>query len=38
MEAGTVAFADTSPGVPRYQQALAGFTKDVTEDLCGQER
>ncbi len=38
MEAGRVAFADTSPGVPRSLQALAGFTKDVTEDVCGLER
>jgi hypothetical protein len=31
MEAGT-------PGIPRSLQALAGFTKDVTEDVCGLER
>jgi hypothetical protein len=38
MEAGTVAFADTSRDSPRSFQALAGFTKDVTEDVCGLER
>ena len=38
MEAGTVAFADTSRAVPRSFQALAAFTKDVTEDVCGLER
>ena len=38
MEAGTVAFADTSPGAPRSFQALAAFTKDITEDVCGLER
>ena len=38
MEAGTVAFADTSPGIPRSFQALAGFTKELTEDVCGLER
>jgi hypothetical protein len=38
MEAGTVAFADTSPGNPKSFLALAAFTKDVTEDVCGLER
>jgi hypothetical protein len=38
MEAGTVSFADTSRGIPRSFQALAAFTKDVTEDVCGLER
>jgi hypothetical protein len=38
MEAGTVAFADTSPGNPKPFLALAAFTKDVTEDVCGLER
>jgi hypothetical protein len=38
MEAGTVAFADTSRDSPRSFQALAAFTKDVTEDVCGLER
>jgi hypothetical protein len=38
MEAGTVSFADTSRGNPKSFLALAGFTKDVTEDVCGLER
>ena len=38
MEAGTVSFADTSRGNPRSFLALAAFTKDVTEDVCGLER
>jgi hypothetical protein len=38
MEAGTVAFADTSPNNPKSFLALAAFTKDVSEDVCGLER
>ena len=38
MEAGTVAFSDTSPGNPKPFLALAAFTKDVAEDVCGLER
>jgi hypothetical protein len=38
MEAGTVAFADTSPNNPKSFLQLAAFTKDVTEDVCGLER
>ena len=38
MEAGTVSFADTSRGNPRSFLALAAFTKDVTEDVCGLAR
>jgi hypothetical protein len=38
MEAGTVAFSDTSRGNPKPFLALAAFTKDVTEDVCGLER
>jgi hypothetical protein len=38
MEAGTVAFADTSRNNPRSVLALAAFTKDVTEDVCGLAR
>jgi hypothetical protein len=38
MEAGTVAFSDRSPGVPRTFLRLAAFTKDVTERVCGLER
>jgi hypothetical protein len=38
MEAGTVAFADTSRENPKSFLALAAFTKDVTEDVCGLER
>ena len=38
MEKGTVSFADTSQNNPRSFLALAAFTKDVTEDVCGLER
>jgi hypothetical protein len=38
MEAGSVAFSDTSPGVPRTFQRVAAFTSDVTERVCGIER
>jgi hypothetical protein len=38
MEAGTVAFADTSRGSPNSFQQLAAFTKDVAEDVCGIDR
>ena len=38
MEAGTVSFSDTSRGNPRSFLALAAFTKNVTEDVCGLER
>ncbi len=38
MEAGTVAFSDTSKGNPKSFLALAAFTKDVTERVCGLER
>lgn len=37
-EAGRVAFSDTSPGNPKSFQALAAFTKDITERVCGLER
>ena len=38
MDAGAVSFTDTSRGNPRQFLALAAFTKDVTEDVCGLER
>jgi hypothetical protein len=38
MEAGTIAFSDTSRGSPRSFLALAAFTKDVAEDVCGIDR
>jgi hypothetical protein len=38
METGTIAFSDTSRGVPQTFQRLAAFTKDVTERVCGIER
>lgn len=38
MEAGNVAFTDTSRGIPTSFQQLAAFTKDVTENVCGIER
>ena len=38
MEKGTIAFSDTSRGNPRSFLALAAFTTDVTERVCGLER
>jgi hypothetical protein len=38
MEAGTVAFSDTSRDNPQSFLALAAFTKDVAERICGIER
>ena len=38
MEAGAVSFSDTSRGNPKPLLALAAFTKDVAEDVCGLER
>jgi hypothetical protein len=38
MEAGTVAFSDTSKGNPKSFLALAALTKDIAEDVCGIER
>ena len=38
LEAGTVAFSDTSRGNPQSFLQLAAFTKDVTERVCGLER
>ena len=35
MEAGTVAFSDTSRGNPQAFLRLAAFTKDVAERVCG---
>jgi hypothetical protein len=35
MEAGSVAFSDTSRGNPPEFLRLAAFTKDVTERVCG---
>jgi hypothetical protein len=35
LEAGTVAFSDTSRGNPHVFFQLAAFTKDVTERVCG---
>jgi hypothetical protein len=35
MEAGTVAFSDTSRGNPPSFFELAAFTKDVAERVCG---
>jgi hypothetical protein len=35
MEAGTVAFSDTSAGNPPAFLRLAAFTKDVAERVCG---
>jgi len=38
LEAGTVAFSDTSRGNPPSFHAVAAFTKDVAERVCGIER
>jgi hypothetical protein len=38
LEQGTVAFSDTSRDIPPSFQELAGFTKDVSERVCGIER
>ena len=35
LEAGTVAFSDTSRNNPKDFFQLAAFTKDVSEDVCG---
>lgn len=35
LEAGTVAFSDTSRGNPQSFYELAAFTKDVSERVCG---
>jgi hypothetical protein len=35
LEAGTVAFSDTSRGNPKAFFQLAAFTKDVSERVCG---
>ncbi len=35
LEAGTVAFSDTSRGSPQAFYELAAFTKDVAERVCG---
>jgi hypothetical protein len=35
LEAGTVAFSDTSRGNPQSFFQLAAFTKDVSERVCG---
>jgi hypothetical protein len=35
LEAGTVAFSDTSRGNPQAFFRLAAFTKDVSERVCG---
>jgi hypothetical protein len=35
LETGTVAFSDTSKHPPQAFYALAAFTKDVTERVCG---
>jgi hypothetical protein len=38
MEAGTVAFSDTSRPLPKAFTQLEVFTKDVSEDVCGIRR
>jgi hypothetical protein len=38
MQAGTVAFSDTSRPLPRAFTELELFTKDISEDVCGLRR
>jgi hypothetical protein len=38
MEAGTIAFSDTSRPLPRSFTELTVFTKDVSENVCGIDR
>ena len=38
LEEGSVAFSDTSRGNPPSFDAVAAFTKDVAERVCGIER
>ena len=38
LEAGTVAFSDTSPRNPSSFHQVAAFTKDVAERVCGIAR
>jgi hypothetical protein len=38
LEAGTVAFSDTSRGNPPVFQRVAAFTHDVAERVCGMVR
>ena len=38
MEAGTIAFSDTSRPLPRSFTDLTVFTKDVSERVCGIDR
>jgi hypothetical protein len=38
MEAGNIAFSDTSRGNPTSFLQLAAFTKDVSENICGLTR
>jgi hypothetical protein len=38
LQAGTVAFADTSRPLPRSFTELTAFTKDVSENVCGLRR
>lgn len=38
MEAGTIAFADTSRPLPPSFAELTVFTKHISEDVCGMQR
>ena len=38
MQAGTIAFSDTSRPLPRSFTDLSVFTKDVSENVCGIDR
>jgi hypothetical protein len=38
MQAGTIAFSDTSKPLPASFTKLTQFTKDISEDVCGLRR
>jgi hypothetical protein len=38
MQAGTIAFSDTSRPLPTSFAKLTQFTKDISEDVCGLRR
>jgi hypothetical protein len=38
MQAGTIAFSDTSKPLPTAFTRLTVFTKDISEDICGLSR
>jgi hypothetical protein len=38
LQAGTVAFSDSSPSLPRSFAEVQAFTRDVSQDVCGLPR